>query len=127
MKTRPTATILVLATMLATVAGAGLAAAQAPPRPVNPVCTVTAPVEEANPGQDLVCSASASAEANASAGGFPGACIQVYPYSEICDGAQVGAQAQAHGTLEAHVCVQVDFGGGACGPVFAYPQPVDLP
>lgn len=126
MTPRCTAT-LVLAATLVTLAGAGSAAAEAPPRPLNPLCTVTSPVEEANPGQRAACSTGVSAEANASVGGFPGYCIQVYPYSEVCDGAQVGAEARADGALTGHACVEADPGGRACEPPLARPQALGLP
>lgn len=124
MQLRPTATILTIATILGTLAAAG--AVQAGPAPVNPVCGVTAPVEEANPGQDAVCEAEASAEANVSAPGYPGPCIQVYPYSEVCDGLDVGLEADAGGDGQVFTCLDTDAFGRACGPVYADPQPDGL-
>jgi hypothetical protein len=119
--------VIVLAAVLGALAGAAPAAAAAPPPPTNPVCGITAPVEEANLGQDLVCSAEASAQVSVSSEGPGTPCIQVYPYSEVCDGFEAGAGATVHGHGDVLVCAHGDSVLQFCGPVFVEPHPDALP
>lgn len=126
--TPPTAIRLAVAAALAATIAAPAAGAVEPQPPLNPVCAVTTPIEEGNPGQEVVCESEVGAGANVTVGGLGQPCIQVYPYSELCSSTTVGAQAHAegHGALEA--CVAVDQIAEACEPhPFVRPQASVLP
>lgn len=117
--------VALAALVLAPAASAGPAATPGHSGSVNPVCTIV--VDVVVPGQHAVCKAEASATANVTVPGYPGPCIQAYPYSELCNDTTVGAEAHVEGHGHAEACVAADHLVEVCGPELVTPQEPALP
>lgn len=136
-------TTLLLAAALATVLAAPAAASPPEPGgpggpapsdayPVNPICAIDRVY--GYPLTSPVCDTEASAQANATVGGYGGPCIQAYPASELCDDTTVEAEASAAGTGHAEACVRADgvaappdVATEVCSPPDPVVQPAGLP